>query len=161
LGDARSIVRANGMSWWQWLLLIAAGTLAVWAGCVLALVLAGRRESARALAGFIPDCIVLVRRLLHDPRVPRRYKLLLGLLVGYLALPIDLVPDFIPVAGQLDDAVVVAVILRAVLRGGGPELMCEHWPGPESSLAMVLRLIGYPGAPGDASDTPAENVRSR
>jgi hypothetical protein len=55
----------------------------------------------------------------------------------------------------------VAVILRAVLRGGGPELMREHWPGPESSLAMVLRVIGYPGAPGDASDTPAENVRSR
>src|SRR2546421_3041677 len=146
------------MSWWQWLLMTAAGALAVWAGCVLALVLAGRRQSARALAGFIPDCIVLVRRLLHDPRVPRRYKLLLGLLVGYLALPIDLVPDFIPVAGQLDDAVVVAVILRAVLRGGGPDLMREHWPGPQRSFAMVLPVIGHPGGPGHPPDTPPEKV---
>jgi uncharacterized membrane protein YkvA (DUF1232 family) len=149
------------MSWWQWLLLIAACALAGWVVCILALVVVGRRESARALAGFIPDCIVLVRRLLHDPRVPRRYKLLLGLLVGYLALPIDLVPDFIPVAGQLDDAVVVAVILRVVLRSGGPDLMREHWPGPESSLAIVLRGVGYSGAPRDASEDPAEDVRTR
>jgi uncharacterized membrane protein YkvA (DUF1232 family) len=149
------------MSWWQWLLVIAAAALALWGMCVLALVLAGRHESARALAGFIPDCVVLVRRLLHDPRVPRRYKLLLGVLFGYLALPIDLVPDFIPVAGQLDDAVVVAVILRVVLRGGGPELMREHWPGPDSSLAIVLRIVGYPGAPGDSSEDPAENVKTR
>src|SRR5918912_212659 len=91
---------------------------------------------------LVADCIVLVRRLLVDPRTPRSRKLLLGLLVGYLALPFDLVPDFIPVAGQLDDAVVVALALRAVLRGGGPELLREHWPGPESSLALVLRLVG-------------------
>src|SRR2546421_12474452 len=129
------------MSWWQWLLMTAAGALAVWAGCVLALVLAGRRQSARALAGFIPDCIVLVRRLLHDPRVPRRYKLLLGLLVGYLALPIDLVPDFIPVAGQLDDAILVALVLRRLLRSGGDELVRELWPGPEESLRLLLRAV--------------------
>jgi uncharacterized membrane protein YkvA (DUF1232 family) len=143
------------MSWWQWLLLVTVCVVAVYAAFVLALVLVGRRESARALAGFVPDCIVVVRRLLHDPRVPRRYKLLLGLLVGYLAMPFDLMPDFIPVAGQLDDAIVVAVVLRAVLRGGGPDLLREHWPGPESSLAVVLRLVGYPSAPLNARDDPA------
>jgi uncharacterized membrane protein YkvA (DUF1232 family) len=63
-------------------------------------------------------------------------------LVGYLALPFDLVPDFIPIAGQLDDAVIVALALRAVLRASGPDLVREHWPGPESSLAVVLRLAG-------------------
>lgn len=124
-------------------LLVAAGVLIVYAAFVAVLVVAGgRRQGTRGVARFIPDCIVLLRRLLGDPRVPRRYKLLLGALVGYLALPFDLVPDFIPVAGHLDDAVIVALALRAVLRGSGTELLQEHWPGPESSLAVVLRLIG-------------------
>jgi uncharacterized membrane protein YkvA (DUF1232 family) len=107
---------------------------------VLALVLAGRRTDARALAGFIPDWIVLVRRLLGDERVPRSRKLLLGALLAYLAMPFDLVPDFIPVAGQLDDAIVTALVLRAVLRSGGDALLREHWPGPERSRELVARL---------------------
>ena|ERR671932_443698 len=126
----------------QWLLLLVAACVVVYVAFIVALMVVGKREGARGLAGFIPDCIVLVRRLLVDPRTPRSRKLLLGLLVGYLALPFDLVPDFIPVAGQLDDAVVVALALRAVLRGSGPDLVREHWPGPESSLAVVLRLVG-------------------
>jgi Protein of unknown function (DUF1232) len=72
------------------------GLIVVWALAVATLVVGGRRTDARALAGFIPDCLVLLRRLLADPRVPRRRKLLLVGLVGYLALPFDLVPDFIP-----------------------------------------------------------------
>jgi uncharacterized membrane protein YkvA (DUF1232 family) len=124
-------------------LLIALGVAVVLYGlAVLALILLGRRSDARALAGFIPDCIVLVRRLLGDERVPRSRKLLLGALLAYLALPFDLVPDFIPVAGALDDAVVVALVLRLLLRGGGPELVHEHWPGPPRSRALVERLAG-------------------
>ena len=126
----------------HWLLLVAACVLLVYAGVVVALIAHGRRGSARVVARFIPDCIVLVRRLLGDPRVPRRHKLLLGLLVGYLALPFDLVPDFIPVAGQIDDALAVVLTLRAVVRGSGSELLREHWRGPESSLALVLRFAG-------------------
>jgi uncharacterized membrane protein YkvA (DUF1232 family) len=126
----------------RWLLLVAVCLLVVYAVFVVALIAAGRWQAARGVAGFIPDCIVLLRRLLGDPRLPRRHKLLLGALIGYLALPIDLVPDFIPVAGQVDDAVIVALALRAVLRGAGTELLREHWPGPESSLAVVLRLVG-------------------
>jgi uncharacterized membrane protein YkvA (DUF1232 family) len=72
--------------------------------------------------------------------VPRRRKLLLIALAAYLALPFDLVPDFIPVAGQLDDAVIVALVLRSFLRGGGDPLVRAHWPGPESALALVLKL---------------------
>ena len=139
------------MSTLQWLLLVAAVFLLVYAGLVLALILAGRKRSARDLARFIPDCIVLVRRLLGDPRVHRRHKLLLGAVVGYLALPFDLVPDFIPVAGQADDALVVVLALRAVLRGSGSELVREHWPGPERSLSVVLRFAG---------DRPAGSERS-
>jgi uncharacterized membrane protein YkvA (DUF1232 family) len=76
------------------------------------------------------------------PRVPWRKKALLVALAGYLALPFDLVPDFIPVAGQLDDVVVVALVLRSLVRGGGEPIVREHWPGPENSLAIVLRLAG-------------------
>jgi uncharacterized membrane protein YkvA (DUF1232 family) len=130
------------MSIWLWSLVGIGALLLVYAALVLALVLAGRRESARALAGFVPDCIVLCGRLLRDPRVPRRKKLLLVGLAGYLALPFDLVPDFIPIAGQLDDVVVVALVLRSLLRGGGEPLVRAHWPGPESTLALVLRLAG-------------------
>jgi uncharacterized membrane protein YkvA (DUF1232 family) len=130
------------VSLWGWTLIGIATFLVVYAALVLALVIAGRRESAIALAGFIPDCIVLCSRLLRDPRVPRRKKLLLVGLAGYLALPFDLVPDFIPVAGQLDDVVIVAFVLRSFLRGGGQALIREHWPGPESSLRLVLRVAG-------------------
>ncbi|MGI8622205.1 MAG: YkvA family protein, partial [Solirubrobacteraceae bacterium] len=100
----------------------------------------------RALAGFIPDCLVLFRRILGDDRVPRRNKLLLGALIGYLAMPIDLVPDFIPIAGQLDDALLVAFVLRTLLRAGGPDLLREHWPGPTTSLNVRMRrAYGHAG----------------
>ena len=112
-------------------LLAAACVPVVYAALILALIVAGRGQAVRSVAGFIPDCIVLVRRLLGDPRVPRRHKQLLGALIGYLVLPLDLVPDFIPVAGQIDDALVVAVVLRIVLRGSGAALLREHWSGPD------------------------------
>jgi uncharacterized membrane protein YkvA (DUF1232 family) len=90
----------------------------------------------------LPDCVVLVSRLLRDDRVPRRRRWLLVALAGYLALPFDLVPDFVPVAGQLDDVIVVALVLRHLVRAGGDELIREHWPGPARSLDVVLRLAG-------------------
>ncbi len=123
-------------------LIVIGVLLALYALVVLALVVAGRRTDARAVGGFIPDCIVLFKRLMGDPAVPRRRKLLLALLVAYLAMPIDLIPDFIPVAGQADDALFVGLALRAIVRGGGPDVIRRHWPGPESSLNVVLRLAG-------------------
>jgi uncharacterized membrane protein YkvA (DUF1232 family) len=128
------------MSWWEWLLILLGVFVVVWAGFVAFLFASGRRDDARALARFIPDCIVLVHRLLQDARVPRRRKLLLLALVGYLALPFDFVPDFIPVAGQLDDAIIVALVLRHFVRAGGEPLIRELWPVPQQSLALILRL---------------------
>jgi uncharacterized membrane protein YkvA (DUF1232 family) len=124
----------------DWLLVIWAGALALYALLVAVLMLVGRRTAVRALAGFIPDCVILLRRLLGDERVPRKRKFVLVALVGYLLLPLDLVPDFIPVAGQLDDVIVAAAGLRYALRSGGTQLLEEHWPGPPLSLNAVLRV---------------------
>ena len=135
------------MSWWSWLLISLGVVVAVWVAFVAWLAAVGQREDARALATFIPDCVVLVTRLARDPRVPRRRKLLLLGLIGYLALPFDLVPDFIPVAGQLDDAIVVALVLRHFVRAGGEPLIREVWPGPDRSLDLLLRLA-RPGSVG-------------
>jgi len=128
------------MTFGQWLLTAALVTLIVYASAVLALVVAGREGDARALARFVPDCVVLFKRLLADPRVEWWRKALLVLVIVYLASPIDLVPDFIPVAGQLDDAILVVVALRVLLRGSGPRLLAEHWPGPRQSLLVILRF---------------------
>ena len=128
------------MQWWEWLVISLGIFLAIYAAFIAWLVLRGRREDARAFATFIPDCIVLVTRLARDPRVPRRRKFLLFAVVAYLSLPFDLVPDFIPVAGQLDDAIIVALVLRQFIRAGGEPMMRELWPGPERSLALNLRL---------------------
>jgi uncharacterized membrane protein YkvA (DUF1232 family) len=119
---------------WLWLL---AGTVLLYVAAVVALALAGRGSDARALAGFVPDCLVLFQRLLRDPRIPRARKLPLLVAVVYLAIPVDLVPDFIPVAGQLDDAIVVVLALRALARR---DLIEEHWPGPPQGLKVIRTL---------------------
>lgn len=124
------------------LLIILGAVLGLYLLFILVLVVLGKRSQARAIAGFIPDCILLFKRLVQDPRMSRRYKLELGLLIGYLALPIDLIPDFIPVAGQLDDVIIVAVVLRRVIKRVGVKVIKEHWAGPISSLNVILGLSG-------------------
>ena len=122
------------------LLWIVAVIVAAYALAIAALVRAGKRSDAKALARAIPDLGVLVARLLRDPRVPRRHKVALGALAVYLAFPVDLVPDFIPVAGQFDDVIIAAWVLRRLLRAAGPGLLDEHWPGPPESLNVLARL---------------------
>jgi uncharacterized membrane protein YkvA (DUF1232 family) len=124
---------ARAMPLWAWALVAA---VLAYGAFVAAVALMGRGELAR----FLPDCIVLFRRLLADRRVPRRRRIVLLLLLAYLVSPIDLVPDFVPVAGHLDDAVVAALALRHVLRGVDPELLRGHWPGPPETLALLVRL---------------------
>ncbi|HXG77404.1 MAG TPA: DUF1232 domain-containing protein [Gaiellaceae bacterium] len=131
------------MTGWEALAACAGAALLAYALLVARLVRAGRAAEARALARLVPDLVVLCRRLLADPRLPRRRRLVLAALLPYLALPFDLVPDVVPVAGYLDDAVVVGLALRHVLRGCGRELIEEHWPGPPASLPLVLRLAGH------------------
>jgi uncharacterized membrane protein YkvA (DUF1232 family) len=116
--------------------------LGLYAAFVLVLILAGKRQQASAVAGFIPDCLLLFKRLLGDSRLSRGSRWLLGAMILYLSMPFDVIPDFIPVAGQLDDAILVAWVLRHVLGSGGPALITEHWPGPQESLDVMLKMIG-------------------
>jgi uncharacterized membrane protein YkvA (DUF1232 family) len=96
---------------------------------------------ARELARLLPDCLVLLRRLARDQRVPRRAKLALVLLVPYLASPIDLIPDFLPIVGQLDDAALVLLVLRYVVRSAGSDVLDDLWPGTPSGLSTLRRLL--------------------
>jgi uncharacterized membrane protein YkvA (DUF1232 family) len=122
-----------------WLL---AATVAAYALALAGLVVAGRRGEARALARLVPDCAVLAGRLARDRRVPRRWRVALVALGAYLALPVDLVPDVIPVAGALDDAILVGLVLRGLVRAAGPGVVAERWPGPPDGLRLVLRAAG-------------------
>jgi uncharacterized membrane protein YkvA (DUF1232 family) len=125
-----------------WLLYAGGALVAAYLLVVLAFVVAGRRTDARALAGFVPDCVILFSRLLRDPRVPRRSKILVAALIPYLALPVDLIPDVIPVAGQADDAVLIALVLRILVKRTDAAVLRELWPGPDRSLLVVFRLAG-------------------
>lgn len=137
---AKSSQRAIDVPFWPWgLLIVLVGLYVVG---VAALIAAGRREDARALAGFIPDCVVLVSRLARDRRISPVRRAVLWLVLAYLFLPIDLVPDFLPGIGQLDDAVLLGLALRLLVHGGGSEIVREAWPGPQASLAIVLRAAG-------------------
>jgi uncharacterized membrane protein YkvA (DUF1232 family) len=132
--------------WWEPLLAILGGLLLVYAAALLLLYLYARRHpetvSMRSALRLLPDLLRLFRSLLSSSEVPMPVRLLiLGLLV-YLILPIDLVPDFIPVLGYADDVIVVAVVLRAVIRRTGPELLTRLWKGDDDGLHVVLRLAG-------------------
>ncbi len=122
--------------------LVAIGLYALF---VAGLALAGRGPEARALARFVPDCLVLARGLLGDRELPIRCKVALVALVAYLVSPIDLVPDFLPVIGLLDDAIVVVLTLRWIVRVAGPDLVCRHWRGSARGLELVLRVAYRPG----------------
>ena len=99
------------------------------------------RDSIRELALFVPNLARLFTGLVRDARVPVRAKIVLGATAVYLASPIDLIPDFIPVLGSLDDAVIAAFALRYVVRTAPTGLVAEHWPGDPETLARLLRLI--------------------
>jgi uncharacterized membrane protein YkvA (DUF1232 family) len=136
---------------WQAVVAISAGLLVVWLGLILALYLGSRRGSVKVGATdvlrLIPDVVRLVRRLAADRALPRRARWPLWGLLGYLVMPIDLVPDFLPVVGQIDDVIVVVLVLRTVIRAAGPEAVERHWPGTPEGLAVVVGVSGRVAAP--------------
>ena len=124
------------------LLIALAAVVAVWIVAVIVLFALGRRTQARELAALIPNLLVLFRGLLRDPRVPRSSKALLWFAVVWLVSPVDLIPEFIPIAGPLDDAIVAALVLRHVLRRTDETVLASHWRGESSTLLAILRLGG-------------------
>lgn len=127
------------------LLVAALVAIGLYALFLAGLALSGRAPEARALARLVPDCFVLARGLLGDASVPVRCKIALVGLIAYLASPIDVVPDFLPVVGVLDDAILVVFTLRWILRTAGPERVSRHWRGGRRGLELVLRAAYSPG----------------
>ncbi len=132
--------------WWHLLLGVLAGLVVVYVVLLAALWVVARRHpesvSARDALRLLPDVLRLVRRLAADPTLPRGLRVRLVLLLVYLASPIDLIPDVVPVIGYADDAVIVALVLRSVVRRAGPDALQRHWPGSPGGLAAVHRLAG-------------------
>ena len=132
--------------WWAIPLGIVGGLALLWAvlATVLWLTKPGDHDLKEALR-LLPDLIRLIKRLAADPATPRGVRIRLWLLLGYLALPFDLVPDFIPVLGYADDAIIVALVLRSATRRAGPDALTKHWPGTPSGLAALNRLCRLNG----------------
>jgi uncharacterized membrane protein YkvA (DUF1232 family) len=114
--------------------------LAIYALVILVLFVAGRRFAARTLAMLIPNLVSLFHGLLGDPRVPLGSKVLLWFGVVWIASPIDLLPEFLPVVGPLDDAVVAALVLRHLVRTAGEDVVRDHWRGDPRTLDRILRV---------------------
>jgi uncharacterized membrane protein YkvA (DUF1232 family) len=132
---------------WQVLLAVLGGLALLWLALLVVLwrVRPDGMTTTAALR-LLPDLVRLVRRLAADGSLPRGVRVRLWLLLAYLLMPIDLVPDFVPVLGYADDAVVVALALRAVVRRAGTDALTRHWPGEPAGLEVVSRLAGLPRA---------------
>jgi uncharacterized membrane protein YkvA (DUF1232 family) len=133
---------------WGTLIAVAVGLVIVWLALLIALAVTRPKDlSVTDALRLLPDTVVLLRRLAADPQLPRGVRIRLLLLLAYLLLPIDLVPDFIPVLGYADDAIIVAAALRSVVRRAGAAAIDEHWPGTPEALRAVRRLAGIPNPP--------------
>jgi uncharacterized membrane protein YkvA (DUF1232 family) len=132
--------------WLITLIGVLAGIALLWVALVAVLLIENRRHGDATRAGelvrLIPDVIRLVRRLCADPTVPQGTRLLLAALLVYPLLPIDLVPDFLPVIGSADDAIATALVLRFAARHAGAEAVTRHWPGTKQGLRALRRLLG-------------------
>ncbi|MEV8131982.1 YkvA family protein [Pseudarthrobacter oxydans] len=128
---------------WETVAGIATGLLLAYAALLVLLWIYARRHpetvSMKDALRLLPDLLRLVRRLAADRTLAAGVRVRLVLLLAYLLLPIDLVPDFVPVIGYADDAVIVALVLRSVLKRAGPGALERHWPGSPAGLEIILR----------------------
>jgi uncharacterized membrane protein YkvA (DUF1232 family) len=130
------------MEWLRGILVLVAAVVAVW---LLLVALIWLHRPSRHLAGaalrLLPDVLRMLRSLVADPATSRRERWLLIGLFGWLASPIDLLPEFLPGIGPLDDIVVAALVLRFVARRLGRDYLRAHWPGDDEGFALLERLL--------------------
>jgi uncharacterized membrane protein YkvA (DUF1232 family) len=132
------------MTWWaQALISLGVALLVIWVVLVAALLIAKPEPAQlREALRLLPDLIRLLHRLARDRDLPRGVRIRLGLLLAYLAMPFDLIPDFIPVLGYADDAIIVTAVLRSTVRKAGLDAVRKHWPGTDDGFAALSRLTG-------------------
>lgn len=134
------------MGGWQQLLEILTGVVAVYLALLLGLWVYARRHpetiGMKDALRLLPDLLRVIRRLAADKTVSPGVRVKLILLLAYLLSPLDLVPDFLPDIGYADDAIIVAVVLRSVIRSAGPAPLRRHWPGTPAGLLIIERLAG-------------------
>jgi uncharacterized membrane protein YkvA (DUF1232 family) len=119
--------------------------LVLWALLIAVLLIVRPRDvSMREVVRLIPDVLRLVRALLGDGSAPRSVRIALAILVVWLVSPIDLIPEFIPVLGPLDDAIVAVLVLRFVRRRLGETELRARWTGSPAGYELLSRLLGGP-----------------
>ena len=134
------------MNWWDATIAIIGGVVLIYALLLILLALYARKHpetvGMKEALRLLPDLLTLLRKLIADRSLPRGIRVRLILLLVYLASPIDLVPDFLPVIGYADDVIIVALVLRSVIRKAGSRPLEQHWPGTPTGLALLQRLAG-------------------
>jgi uncharacterized membrane protein YkvA (DUF1232 family) len=145
----------TGSVWWDLVLGLVAALVLVWLALVVGLIVVRPRGGLlREALRLLPDVLRLIRRLAADKTLPRGVRIRLVLLLAYLAIPIDLIPDFVPVLGYADDAIIVIAVLRSVVRRAGLDAVRAHWPGTDDGFAAVARLTGLNGSRAITANTP-------
>ncbi len=145
----------TGSTWVDALVGLAAGTVLAWFALVMALLAVRPRGGVPyEVLRLLPDVLRLVRRLAADRDLPHGVRVRLGVLVAYLAIPFDLIPDFVPVLGHADDAIIVTVVLRSVVRRAGISGVRQHWPGTDNGFIALCRLTGLPAGDPPTSGAP-------
>ena len=133
----------TGSFWWDLAIGVASALVLAWIALVIALVVVRPRGGLlREALRMLPDALRLIRRLAADKTLPHGVRVRLALLVIYLAIPIDVIPDFVPVLGYADDAIIVTAVLRTVVRRAGLQAVRNHWPGSDDGFTALCRLTG-------------------
>lgn len=122
---------------------VGGGLVAIWVALMVALAVARPKDVSLGEAfRLLPDTMRLFKAVATHSQTSRRARIVLFLCLGYLASPIDLVPDFLPIIGHVDDAIVVVLALRWVARSAGRARLEECWPGSPAGLSALLSLVG-------------------
>ena len=134
---------------WRTLIGIGLVLIIAWGALVLVLVVARPKGSLlKEAMRLLPDTLRLLHHLATDKTLPQGVRIRLWLLFAYLAMPVDIIPDFIPVIGYADDAIITCFILRSVVHRAGSAAVSRHWPGTQEGLAALWRVAKLPGTPG-------------